>query len=124
MEKNSLVRYSLDDIREDMVLGESIFLPSGELLLAAGYRIKERYRDRLKQLGYHAVLVEVEGTEGVMPETTVSDTSQREMNTALESTSKELAGAITQFKNRSSEKVQDIIKENHLYLNKYIMSSG
>jgi HD-GYP domain-containing protein (c-di-GMP phosphodiesterase class II) len=119
-----LVRYNLDDLHEDMILGESIFLPSGELLLAAGYRIKERYRDRLKQLGYQAVLVEVEGTEGVIPETTVSDASQREMNSALESTSKELAGAITQFKNKSSEKVQNIIKENHLYLNKFIMSSG
>lgn len=107
-----------------MVLGESIFLPTGELLLAAGYKIKERYRDRLKQLGYRAVLVEVEGTEGVMPETTISEAAQRDMNGALESSSKELSSAITQFKNKSSEKVRDIIKENHLYLNKFIMSSG
>ena len=123
-ESTVLVRYNLDDIQETMVLGESIFLPSGELLLAAGYRIKERYLYRLKQLGYQAVLVDVEGTEGVIPETTVSDTSQREMNSALESSSKELTSAIEQFKNRSNDKVRDIIKENHLYLNKYIMSSG
>jgi len=119
-----LVRYNLDDLQEDMVLGESIFLPSGELLLAAGYKIKERYRDRLKQLGYQAILIQVEGTEGVMPETTVSDAAQREMNSALDTSSKELTSAISSFKNKSSEKVRDIIKENHLYLNKYIMSSG
>jgi HD-GYP domain-containing protein (c-di-GMP phosphodiesterase class II) len=119
-----LVRYSLDDLQEDMVLGESIFLPSGELLLAAGYKIKERYRDRLKQLGYQAVLIQIEGTESVMPESTISDAAQREMNSSLDTSSKELTSAISSFKNKSSEKVRDIIKENHLYLNKYIMSSG
>lgn len=119
-----MVRYNLDDLQEDMVLGESIFLPTGELLLAAGYKVKERYRERLKQLGYKAVLIEVEGTEGVIPETTVSDASQREMSSSIDTSSKELTNAITQFKNKSGEKVRDIIKENHLYLNKYIMSSG
>jgi len=119
-----LVRYNLDDIQEDMVLGESIFLPTGELLLAAGYKVKERYRDRLKQLGYKAVFIEVEGTEGVTWESTVSEASQREMSSSIDTSSKELTNAITQFKNKSGEKVRDIIKENHLYLNKFIMSTG
>ena len=119
-----MVRYQLDDVQEDMVLGESIFLPSGELLLAAGYRIKERYRERLKTLGYRNILIEVEGTESVQPETTVSETSQREMCTTLDTTSKELAGAIQQFRQRSTNKVKDIIRENKQYLNKFIMNSG
>ncbi len=119
-----MVRYNLDDLQEDMVLGESIFLPSGELLLAAGYRIKERYRERLRQLGYKAVFINVEGTEGVVAEGTVSEAAQRDMNNAIEDSSKELAGAIQQFKSRSNEQVRNIIKENHLYLNKFIMSSG
>jgi HD-GYP domain-containing protein (c-di-GMP phosphodiesterase class II) len=59
-----------------------------------------------------------------MPETTVSEAAQREMTTAIESSAEELAGAIQQFKNRSNEKVREIIKQNHLYLNKFIMSSG
>jgi HD-GYP domain-containing protein (c-di-GMP phosphodiesterase class II) len=107
-----------------MVLGESIFLPTGELLLAAGYRIKERYRERLKQLGYRAVLVDVAGTEGVIPETTISETAQRDMNNSVETSTKEMANAIQQFRAKSNDKVKDIIKENRQYLNKYIMSSG
>lgn len=119
-----LVKFNLEDIHDDMVLGESIFLPSGELLLAAGYSIKEKYRERLKQLGYRSVMIKVEGTEGVQPNATVSDAAEREMTNVLESSSKELANAITQFKNKSSDKIKDIIKENRQYLNKFIMGSG
>lgn len=119
-----MVRYTIEEIHENMVLGESIFLPNGELLLAAGYRIKERYRDRLVQLGYRNLLVEVEGTETVVPETTIPETTQREMVSALESSSKELDSAIHQFRVQSHERVRDLIKKNKQHLNKYIMTSG
>ncbi|MDO5576499.1 MAG: HD domain-containing phosphohydrolase [Fibrobacter sp.] len=119
-----MVRYNLDEIKEDMVLGESVFLPTGELLLAAGYKIKERYIERLKQLGFRNVLIEVEGTEGVIPETTVSEETQRDMGNMLDETSKELTDAIKQFRNKSSNKVKDFIRENKQHLNKFIMSSG
>ncbi|KMQ52647.1 histidine kinase [Chitinispirillum alkaliphilum] len=119
-----MVRYNIDELNEDMVLGESIFLPSGELLLAAGYRIKERYRNRLKQLGYNNILIEVEGTEDVTPETTVSDKSQREMTKSLDTSSKELTNAFNQFRSRSNAKVKEIIKENRQHLSNFIMSSG
>lgn len=119
-----MVRYTIEDVHEDMVLGESIFLPNGELLLAAGYRIKERYRDRLVQLGYRNLLVEVAGTEAVVPETTVPEITQREMVSALESSNKELESAIHQFRVQSHERVRDLIKKNKQHLNKYIMTSG
>ena len=74
-----MVRYSIDELTEDMVLGESIFLPTGELLLASGFKIKERYKERLKELGYSSILVEIEGTEVAKPETIVSEEVQRKM---------------------------------------------
>lgn len=119
-----MVRYNINEVNNDMVLGESIFLPSGELLLAAGYRIKERYIDRLKQLGYKNVFINVEGTEDVVPADIVSESVQREMNGAVDSTSKELANAIQQFRQKSTTRVKEIIKENKQYLNKFIMNSG
>jgi len=119
-----VVRYNIDDINEEMVLGESIFLPTGELLLAAGYRVKERYRERLKQLGYRNILIEMEGTESVFPESTVSETATREMIASVESNSKELENAIQQFKHKSVEKVRDILTDNKQVINKYIMTSG
>jgi HD-GYP domain-containing protein (c-di-GMP phosphodiesterase class II) len=119
-----VVRYNIDDINEEMVLGESIFLPTGELLLASGYRIKERYRERLKQLGFRNILIEMEGTESVFPESTVSETATRDMTTSVESSSKELEAAIQQFKHKSFEKVRDILTDNKQVINKHIMSTG
>jgi HD-GYP domain-containing protein (c-di-GMP phosphodiesterase class II) len=119
-----VVRYNIEDVQEEMILGESIFLPTGELLLAAGYHIKERYRERLKQLGYRNILIEMEGTESVVPESTVSDTTQREMHTSLETSGKDLGNALQQFRNRSVEKVRDIFKDNKQVINKFLMTSG
>ena len=50
-----MVRYNLDEIDGEMVLGESLFLSSGELLLAAGYRIKKEYVRLLRKRGITSV---------------------------------------------------------------------
>lgn len=119
-----MVRYTINDVDDDMLLGESIYLPSGELLLAAGYRIKERYRNRLVDMGYKSLLIQVEGTEGVEPESTVSEATQREMGSAIDTSSKELGVAMQDFRQQSTEDVKELIKKNKNYLNKFIMSSG
>jgi HD-GYP domain-containing protein (c-di-GMP phosphodiesterase class II) len=119
-----LVRYTIEDVNDDMLLGESIYLPSGELLVAAGYRIKERYRNRLIDMGYKSLLIQVEGTEEVQPESTVNESVQRDMGAALDSSSKGLNSAIQDFRNQSAAEVKELIKRNKQHLNKYIMSSG
>lgn len=119
-----MVRYTIDNINEDMVLGESVYLPTGELLLAAGYRIKKRYRQRLIEMGYRNLLVEVEGTEEVKPESTIPENQQRKMATAMETSSKGLSSAIHEFRTASAGKVKELIKKNKNYLNKYIMTAG
>jgi hypothetical protein len=68
-----MVRYHIDDICEGMVLGESIFLPSGELLLAGGYVLKQQYIERLRQKGFLSVYINVEGTEEILPESIISE---------------------------------------------------
>jgi HD-GYP domain-containing protein (c-di-GMP phosphodiesterase class II) len=118
-----MVRYSIDDVTEDMVLGESLFLPSGELLLAAGYRLKDRYRKRLKDLGFFSVLITVEGTETVIPETIISTHVQREMAASMNSTAQNIKEALP-IKQQGARAVQKLIKENKQYLSKYISGSG
>ncbi len=118
-----MVRYSIDEVTEKMVLGESLFLPSGELLLAAGYHLKERYRKRLKELGFYSVLVSVDGTESVIPETIISQHVQREMALTLNGQAQNLKEAIP-IKQQGVREIQKIIKENKHYLNKYITNSG
>ena len=118
-----MVRYNIDDATDEMVLGESLFLPSGELLLAAGYRLKDRYRKRLKELGFYSVLVNVKGTESVIPETIISTHLQREMAVSLNSAAQNLKEVIP-VKQQGIRAVQKSLKENKHFLNKYIASSG
>ena len=118
-----MVRYNLDDINDEMVLGESLFLPSGELLLAAGYRLQERYRRRLKELGFTTVLVEVEGTESVIPETIISTHIQREMALSLNKSTRDIAESLP-IHEQGSRSIQKMLRENKHHLNKFIMLSG
>lgn len=119
-----MVRYSIDELTEDMILGESIFLPTGELLLAAGFKIKDRYKDRLRELGYKSVLVEVEGTEEAHPEAVVSEEIQRKMYQEIESTSRNLSSTIKEIHKHSEEEIKNILHQNRAYLNKFILNTG
>jgi HD-GYP domain-containing protein (c-di-GMP phosphodiesterase class II) len=119
-----MVRFQIDEVTDDMVLGESIFLPSGELLLASGYRIKKRYRDRLRELGYQDLMIQIEGTEAVVPESTVSAVTQREMLSSLSSSTKNLKGLFEHFKQQGHKSIEHAIHENRQYLSHYIINSG
>jgi HD-GYP domain-containing protein (c-di-GMP phosphodiesterase class II) len=119
-----MVRFHIDEVTDDMVLGESIFLPTGELLLSAGYRIKKRYRDRLRELGYQDLMIQVEGTEAVVPETTVTAVTQREMLSSLGSSTKNLKGLFEHFKQQGHKSVEHAIHENRQHLAHFIMNTG
>ena len=63
----------MNELTEDMVLAKSIFAKDGNLLLGAGYRLKQASIRRLKALGYPSVYIMEEGTEDVIPEDVISD---------------------------------------------------
>jgi HD-GYP domain-containing protein (c-di-GMP phosphodiesterase class II) len=119
-----MVRYHINDVSEEMVLGESIILPSGKLLLAAGQKLQRHYCQKLSELGYSNVLISVEGTEGVLPETTVSERALHDMNGAIENTGVELACAFHEFRDRGVNGIKQFIRENRQHLGKFIMNSG
>jgi HD-GYP domain-containing protein (c-di-GMP phosphodiesterase class II) len=119
----TMVRFNIDDVTEDMVLGESLFLPSGELLLAAGYRLKDPYRKRLKEFGFNSVFINVQGTESVIPETIISEHLQRETAVSLNSAAQNLKDTIS-IKKQGIQAVQEAITTNQHYLNKFIATTG
>lgn len=119
-----MVRYHIDEIDEEMVLGESIFLPSGELLLSAGQQIKERYRRRLREMGFLNVMVQVEGTEDAVPETTVSQESQREMAGALSRSTKDLSSHFAKLRRKGVDSVEQILRNNKKELGAFVMNSS
>ncbi len=118
-----MVRYQIDEITDEMVLGQSIFSSTGELLLAAGYRVTERYRRRLKELGFQSVLIEVEGTESVLPETIISEHVQKEVAVSFAKTAEELKDVL-HFRKVTKESIQDLIRENKNHLEKIVANAG
>lgn len=118
-----MVRYNLDEVNDDMVLGESIVLPSGKLLLGAGYRISKRYRERLRELGYQSLLIDEPGTEDVHPETLVSPQAHADLSGSSEESAERVAKVIDKFRASSSENLHKLIFEKRRDLSKYIMNS-
>lgn len=118
-----MVRYALEQVTDEMILGQSIFNPTGELLLAAGYHVTERYRKRLKELGYTTVLVEEEGTEGVIPETVISEHVQREMTVTMNKSMSELNNVFS-YRKMTAKTLHENITKNKGYLERYINHSG
>ncbi len=118
-----MVRYCIDDVTDEMILGESIFLPSGELLLAAGYHLKNRYRQRLKQLGYETVSIEVKGTENVQPEQIITTHLQNELTQAVNMSAAAIQDML-RIRKEGVQTIHRIIQQNKQHLNKFLYSSG
>jgi HD-GYP domain-containing protein (c-di-GMP phosphodiesterase class II) len=118
-----MVRYALGDVTDGMVLGQSIFNPNGELLLAAGFHINEQHRKRLDELGYHSVLIEVEGTEGVIPETIISEHVQREMDVTMNKSVSELNTVFT-YRKITNTTVREVIKQHKPSLERFLAPPG
>jgi len=119
-----MVRFNIDDVTEDMVLGESIVLPSGELLLGAGYNLKSGYLKRLREFGFTSIMVQVEGTEDVVPETTVSEQAQREMSQNFSSSAEQAVATFESLRKKGVTSVKEIIKDKKKHLGKFIMNAG
>ncbi len=118
-----MVRYSIDDVTDDMVLGKSIFLPTGELLLASGYHLTERFRTRLKQLGFSYVFIQVEGTEDIIPETIITEHVQREVSLSLDKGTQELQRSFS-VRQEGVRNIRKIVRQNKQYLNKFLNNAG
>lgn len=118
-----MVQYNIDDVTDDMILGRSLFLPSGELLLAAGYHLTERYRFRLKQLGFPSVYIQVEGTDDVIPETIITEHVQREVSVSLQKSTNELKKTFN-IRQEGAKNIRKMIRQNKQYLNKFLSNSG
>jgi HD-GYP domain-containing protein (c-di-GMP phosphodiesterase class II) len=119
-----MVRYGLDDIQDGMVLGESIVLPTGKLLLGSGYQLTKHYKDRLQDLGYRSLLIQEPGTEDVRPETLVADKSQNELTDSMEDMGKKLNSLATAFRAKTSQDIHKMIFKHRQDINKHIMNPG
>ncbi|MBD3316876.1 MAG: hypothetical protein GF344_13900 [Chitinivibrionales bacterium] len=118
-----MVRYKIDDITDDMLLGESLITHSGKVLLHAGYRVTQKYKQRLKDLGYETLLIDVPGTEQVRPdETIVSPKTHAELSASTEESAAKIAKVMARFRVDSRQEIHKFIFEHRRDLNQYIMN--
>jgi HD-GYP domain-containing protein (c-di-GMP phosphodiesterase class II) len=117
-----MVRYKINDLQEGMVLGESIILPTGKLLLAAGYQVTRQYKERLTSLGYNSLLIHEAGTEEVIPETLVSSQTQNNLAENCTENGKKLQTIAEAFRAEAAQDVSKMIFKNRQSLNKHIMN--
>lgn len=118
-----MVLYSVDDLREGMIIGQSIYTNDKKLLIAAGFHLKQVHIDLLRKWGYTGIHIDVEGTEDVIPESIISQHVQDELTATVEKTSKSIEKEIHQGK-ITKEDASDIIKKNKKVLNQIIRNSG
>lgn len=106
-----MIQYSIKDVKEGMILGKSIFLPNGELLLAAGYEIKQNNIDRLIEMEHQSIYIEERGTEEVIPELIVSEHLVRELEVSL---AKSFSGleSLSEFKEISKKEIEKELESN------------
>jgi len=119
-----MVRYTIDEVTVGMQLAQSIFLPTGELLLGEGYEITERYISRLKDLGYESVMIHVEGTEDVAPEPLIPESVTRQLRQPLRDTEQDLKSALQRLRSSSDSTLDSVLNKNKSHIGKFIMRSG
>ncbi len=117
-----MVRYNLDDVADDMILGESIMLPSGKLLLGAGYRVSGRYRDRLKQMGFRSILVHEPGTEDVAPASVVDERDHAALCDSMNGSAEQIEQVVSKFREDSQHDMHRMLFAHRKDLNRFIMS--
>ncbi|MFH0919455.1 MAG: HD domain-containing phosphohydrolase [Fibrobacterota bacterium] len=89
-----MLQTPIEDVKGGMVLGKSIYNAGGDLLLAAGFRLHEKYIHRLKILGYSALWIQEEGTENVIPESIINEQMALQTNKAMRESVEVIQGAL------------------------------
>jgi len=89
-----MVFYSKNDLKIDMILAKPLFTQNGDLLLAKGEKLSNYYIERLIEIGYNGVYIEVEGTDNVNPESILSANDERKIKKNLNDISTEIKKSI------------------------------
>ncbi len=118
-----MVRYNIEDVTDGMVLGESIFTTDGRLLIAAGFSIRQSHIEQLRRKGIRAVMINVEGTEDVIPESIISHQVESELAATLAQSKKNI-DSVFEERRKTTDRVVDIITKDKRALSDLIRNSN
>lgn len=96
-----------------MVLGKSIYLSNGKLLLGAGFRFTGKIKSRLSEMGYSHVYIMEEGTDDVVPEDIISDEIKMQAKSKLYDKLAEIK-RLAEFQNLTAGKAIKLLERGYL----------
>ena len=111
-----MLQVSIEEVQAGMALGKSIYNASGDLLLAAGFRLQEKYIHRLKILGYAALWIQEEGTENVIPEALINEQLALQTNKAMRE-STQIIQAAAKIRGETHEEIEKAVKDKDRFKN-------
>lgn len=118
-----MIRYDVEKLMPGMIVGEAVYDQNQKMLVGKGFVLKEQHIEKLKNQHVATLLIEVEGTEEVVPETVVSQETRNEMAKVLKTSEKNLGSVIDQ-KTILQDKVQEILRSRKSEVNNIIRQSG
>lgn len=111
-----MIQKSIEEIRAGMILGKSLYSANGDLLLAAGYKLKFEHLKKLKSLGYPVLWIQEAGTEQIVPEELISEQLSLQTNAALRESS-EMVLKRTATKFQTKEDLNKALKDRSQFKN-------
>ena len=91
-----MIRYDVDKLEPGMVVGEAVHDKNKKLLIGNGFVLKEQHIAILKNQNVATLLIEVEGTEHVVPEKVVSQETRNELAKVLKKSESSILGVLDQ----------------------------
>ena len=98
-------RIAIEEASPGMVVGRSILTESGELLLARGVRLNDRYVDSLRQRGYSSIVIEDDLSRGVTVPETISTQVRAAATRRLNETFACFQQATSELKDKSTREI-------------------
>ncbi len=96
-----------------MILGKSIYLGNGKLLLGAGFRFTGNIKNRLSELGYSHVFIMEDGTDDIVPEDIISDEIKLQAKSKLYDKMAEIK-RLAEFQNLTGDKALKLLDKGYL----------
>lgn len=118
-----MIRYDIEKLSPGMIVGEAVYDHNQKMLVGKGFILKDQHISILKKQNVASLLIEVEGTEDVVPETVVSQETRNELAKVLKKSETSL-GTVLDQKNLIQDRVSKILKDKKSEVNNIIRQSG
>ncbi len=111
-----MILIPVENLKEGMVLGRSVFGENGELLLVAGFHVKAPIIKKLQEIHFGTVWIQEEGTEEVIPEETINEQVNLQAMAAVMDAA-EVIGQGLQIREETIDEIEKKMKQTERFKN-------